>query len=288
MPVVDTLSFVEGGEQEVFDQRAVERAFGKSAVSYDNYAIAQREIASSLVELLEPYLKELQNSSGRDLVVDLGSGTGELAAVIHAYSSNARIVELDLSHAMLTTSREKKAGVLDKNASLYLQANFDQLPIRDRSAQLIASSLSLQWSNSIVKTLNRISSMLDAGAVFVGNLLLDGTLREIDQAWCEVDKGDHVSPMLTYHEAVSLLSALPLELCVVQQKDFRFSFTNVKTMLNSVRRIGASNHLSNRNKALLGKSSYKQFLQALENGRDEKGRHQLSYSVCEFVLRKSL
>ncbi len=115
-------------EEKLGRARYVRRLFDSIAFRYDlaNFVITAGRIGAWRRRLLRE--ADLQNAG---LVLDLATGTGDLALAIARRSPRARIVGVDLSPEMLRRAREKikRAGLADQ-ASLII-ADVTALPFRD-------------------------------------------------------------------------------------------------------------------------------------------------------------
>jgi len=95
-------------------------------------------------------------------VLDLGCGTGQLAARIHRESPGARVVGCDFSHGMLARARARDRGMR------WVQGDAGRLPFRDGSFDAVVSTEAFHWFPDKPRALAEIRRVLRPG----GRLLL--------------------------------------------------------------------------------------------------------------------
>ncbi len=83
------------------DPRAVRRAFGRAAATYDEAAVLQREVGARMAERLDVV------KLAPDAILDAGCGTGEALAELALRYPRARRVALDLALPMLEAARTR-------------------------------------------------------------------------------------------------------------------------------------------------------------------------------------
>ena len=118
------------------DFARVRRAFSAAAPAYEAIARLQAGIGDELYERLDV----VQAAPSR--VLDVGSGTGRLAARLKLRWPQAEVLCVDVAVGMLRQAR-KRAGLFKPLRRVAGDAR--ALPLADRSADLVVSSLCLQW-----------------------------------------------------------------------------------------------------------------------------------------------
>src|SRR5947208_3077733 len=83
------------------DARAVRRAFGRAAASYDAAAALQREVGARMAQRLD-FVKLVPEA-----VLDAGCGTGEAIGELGTRYPDAVMVALDIAVPMLVAARER-------------------------------------------------------------------------------------------------------------------------------------------------------------------------------------
>ena len=92
-------------------------------------------------------------------ILDLGCGTGQLTADLAARFPKAHVLGVDLSADMLRQARARHVGLA--------QANVYALPLRDRSIDLLTSTISYHWYLEPARALAEIHRVLAPGGRFV-------------------------------------------------------------------------------------------------------------------------
>ena len=119
----------------------VEQAFSRAARSYDGAAQVQRETAKELATriLREPH-------DHLEKILDVGTGTGELALLLAALLPGSRIAGCDISKAMIEGAMRKARGRSLANIGFH-SGPAERLPYPSETFSLTASSLALHWAD---------------------------------------------------------------------------------------------------------------------------------------------
>jgi malonyl-CoA O-methyltransferase len=243
------------------DSNAIRTHFGAAARHYDGFSSIQQLTANRLVELIADGVKSNRNG----VLLDLGCGTG---ATLGSYypTYGGYCVGLDLTYRML-----KKAGCL----SSALQANMQQLPIRNQSIDLLISNSACQWVTPAL-VVSEIQRVLKPGSYAFLSLFVDGSLPELKKNRVlqrRVQKLPSEKQWLNVIQE-SDLSLARKELLVHVQK-----FDTHKKLFNSIRGVGAS--ISPEGHKYMGKEAYKSLF---SDGANER---QLSWRTLYLVLKKA-
>ena len=147
-------------EEKLGRARYVRRLFDSIAFRYDlaNFVITAGRIGGWRRRLLREV--DLQNAG---IVLDLATGTGDLALAIARHSPQARVVGVDLSLEMLRRGREKL-----KRAGLHSQASFiiadvTALPFRDGIADGAVNAFMLRHMVSLPAAFTEFRRVLRPG-----------------------------------------------------------------------------------------------------------------------------
>ncbi|MFQ5443186.1 MAG: malonyl-ACP O-methyltransferase BioC [Nitrospinales bacterium] len=240
-----------------FNKRHVRQHFDQAASSFDQAAVVQRWSANFLLDwsaaLEEP----------PSVVVDIGCGTGYSGSGLRGLYPHSSLISLDISLAMLEQARQMVPG----------SANVEDLPLRRRCVDLFFSNAALQWCNDLEKTLGSLKEALKPGGRFMFSTYGPETLKEIRLAWEKVDPQPetHVSDFLSSNKLSKVLSKARLEICALETKRYQVFFESPWTALESVRRVGAKNAASRRQRGMTGRKRFTRFLSGLEGQRVEAG-----------------
>lgn len=269
----------------LLDKHAVANAFSKAAANYELHAGLQREVGEQLCRRLQGFLC---SRSAPTRVLDAGSGPGlfarRISALLPATLAQSEVVALDLSMGMLQQS--VAAACVNHRNIAHLQADFDALPLSPHSFDAIFANFALQWCEDFASTLQGLAALLRPGGELVLSTLAEGSLAELREAWASVDTSPHVNRFAAPDYLHECVQGIGLELL-----DFRHNcelqyFLTSDALLQSVKGIGAGNHLKQRERGLLGVRRYRKFLEVLDAQRDASGRLALSYQVVQIHLRR--
>ena len=254
------------------EKRQVAESFGRAAGSYDKVAYFQRDVGNRLMKLIP-------QGAQHNTVVDLGCGTGYFTPKLQ-HSSN-HVVGIDLSEGMIAYAREHRQGDIN-----WVVADAEILPFADNSVDLIFSSLAIQWCNSYRQLFTELFRVLKPGGLIAFSTLLDGTLKELEASWQEVDSYRHVnafSACSVIDDASNVAGFSPLE---KKQYTDELSLDSVKSLTRELKMLGAHNVNEGRPLKVTGRERVLRFKQAYEKYRREDGYLPASYEVLLSVLEK--
>ena len=138
--------------------------FSRSAETYEEWAIPQRESALELVSFVGP----------RDSILDLGCGTGFVSSFL---PEDCEPVGVDISGGMLRKFASRFGGAVLGDA--------ESLPFKDKSFDYVLSNFSLHWTD-----LGRsIPEILRVARLGVGvSLPVEGSLKGLDFPFPKVEE----------------------------------------------------------------------------------------------------
>ena len=151
------------------------RAFDRAARHYDQAAVLPRQAADILLERLE--LLRIQP----EYILDAGSGTGHGARRLARRYQRARVLHLDLSHAMLCEAR--RLGPRWFSRHRYLCASMTAIPLRAGSVQLVYSNLALHWCASLDSAFGELYRVLGQEGLLLFSCSGPDTLQELRDSW---------------------------------------------------------------------------------------------------------
>ncbi|WP_215780157.1 malonyl-ACP O-methyltransferase BioC [Paludibacterium sp. B53371] len=266
---------------EVFytDKARVRAAFERAAASYDCAAVLQREVAQRMAERLD-YIK-LQPG----VILDAGSGTGTGAAELRRRYPDARVIELDLAHAMLAASRsrqQQQAGLMDRlfqrNKPWQVCADIERLPLADASVDMIWSNLAIQWVNVPDGAFAEFRRVLKPGGMILFSTLGPDTLQELRQSFAGLDGFTHVNQFIDMHDLGDAMLAGGLSEPVMDMEKIVMTYEGVRDVMHDLKAIGAHNATAGRGRGLMGKQAWRQVEARYETLRRD-GRLPATYEV---------
>ncbi len=244
--------------------------FSKSAQHYADHALLQRTVAERLIERLG-----LVNISPK-IIFDVGSGLGGAARQLAKKYKGAQVLQLDLSLEMLSQSRYNASRFFSKQ--YYVCGDAENLPLKKNSAELIFSSLMLQWCNDLDAVFMHIKSALKKQGLFLFSTLGPDTLKELRSSWAVVDDDVHVNTFIDMHDIGDALMRAGFVEPVVDVEHITLTHEDCFSLMKHLKTLGASNVDNDRLKGLTGKKKIKSLESAYEKYRI-KGRLPATYEV---------
>jgi malonyl-CoA O-methyltransferase len=252
----------------MIDKGCVRRSFEQAATNYDSVAVLQREIADRLLERLDYVRLEPQR------ILDLGAGTGHAVGALHRRYRRARVVALDFAHGMLRQARKRGDWL---RRPLCVCADAESLPLAEGAVDLIVSNATLQWCD-LERTFGECLRVLRPGGLFMFTTFGPDTLKELRQAWREVDGDSHVSSFLDMHDIGDALVRARFADPVMDVERLTLTYDRVRDLMRDLKTLGAHNATHDRPRGLTGRARLVAVEQAYEIHRTV-GRLPASYEV---------
>jgi len=163
----------------VLNREQVREAFHRQAHQYDAHAVVQRTVVNRLIERLAAQAVEPRR------VLDVGAGTGRLLAAIHGIFPTAEAVGVDLAAGMSSAAADNLIGT----GIEILTADAEALPFEDRSFDLVVSTSTFQWLDTLDRAFAEAYRVLQPGGVFCFALFGECTLFELRDAYRRAECG---------------------------------------------------------------------------------------------------
>ena len=262
-----------------FDKNKIRLHFSSAAPNYDKASVAQRQSADNLLEAA----LALPHSPRR--IIDVGCGTGYASYKLKSLFPAASLVSLDMAYGMLSHAKKRFGQSGSFNG---ICGDAENLPFKSGSADLIFTNAAIHWCNQIEQTLAGFRQVLKPGGYLLGAAFGSGTLREINRAWETVDPeriDAHRHKFPGISDWAKLLPEGEWEALSLEAKFITLYFPDTREALDSIRRAGAKNALTGKQKSLTGKKLFFRFLSELEKLREPKGIP-LTYEVIYFKAVK--
>lgn len=260
-------------------QRIAEN-FSRAACSYDKAAILQKRVAARTMLGLPAQLGQdcLQNQAHR--VLDLGTGTGLHSLTLADRYSSATVIGMDLAMGMLEFARQNADGYPQVN---WCSGDIESIPFQSSSVDLIYSSLAIQWC-CFEQVLSEVSRVLRPGGSFVFSTLAEGSLKELDAAWCLVGERGRVNHFDSFEAQQQTVVRSDLSRQTFSLKAETLCYPDVITLLRSLKALGVNTVLAGKG-GLLTRHRLETLKQAYEPLRQPDGLP-LTYQVIYGVLYK--
>ncbi|WP_320827632.1 malonyl-ACP O-methyltransferase BioC [Reinekea sp.] len=256
------------------DKRAVAEVFGRAAEHYDGAAHLQRRVADQLLaQVSELPLRQAGH------VVDLGTGTGYCLPTLNQRFQPTLLTALDLAEPMLALARERVERLN------LVQADLENPPLADNSVDLAVSSLAVQWLDRPEAFIARLAKVLKPGGYLALSTLGPETLRELRQAWTQVDQEVHVNRFMPASDWQAALAASPLTLTLWQAEQLEVRYDAPLALVRELKALGA-HHVERQRTPMVG--HLRPMLRAYEEFVCADGRYPATWDVFYLIARKPL
>ncbi|WP_430317567.1 malonyl-ACP O-methyltransferase BioC [Pseudomonas nitroreducens] len=254
------------------EKRQVAASFSRAASTYDAVAELQRAVGNRLLE-------SLPAEGVPQRWIDLGSGTGYFTRALAARYPQAQGLSVDIAEGMLRHAREQGG------AHYFVGGDAECLPLRDGAADLLFSSLALQWCADLPAVLAEARRVLRPDGVLAFSSLCIGTLGELRQSWEAVDGFVHVNRFRAFEQYQRLCADSGLDLLELRTEDRVLHFPDLRSLTHELKALGAHNLNPGRPDGLTGRERVRALIAAYERFRQPEGLP-ATYRVVYAVLRK--
>ena len=147
-------------------RQRIQKAFSGSAAGYDQNALLQRDISLELLAAARALPEE-------GTVLDVGMGTGRMAAELKRRRPRVHLVGMDLAFGMAAFARGQHRELS------VVQADALRLPFKDRSMDAVVSNLVFQWVDDLPQAFYQINRVLKTDGQFLLTVFTRKTLWEL-------------------------------------------------------------------------------------------------------------
>ena len=219
----------------------IARGFGIASGTYENASRLQRFMGNTMLQKFE-----FRESQDHDLtLLDLGCGTGWFTRKFADFGQIESLSGVDLSPGMLEQARKNgPAGIS------WIVGDAEHLPLPDSSVDVIFSNLMIQWCDDPRSVLRECLRVLRSGGSLMISTLLDGTLRELKNAWQAADPDhQHVNQFET---ELGLQAKVRAELsdASIETRTIRLPYDSPMALAGELRHLGAGFRGGGRRKAV--------------------------------------
>lgn len=227
------------------EKRRVQRSFGLAAWRYDGLASLQRRVADRLLTMVE------SSDTACRTWLDVGAGTGYGTARLGRIFPSAEPLALDIAEGML----RELHGKCDRSSKIGLiVGDAESLPIADRSADLIYSSLALQWCPEPERVFAEFARVLAPGGRLFLSTFGPSTLAELRESWARVDAYSHVNSFPSLSRLTHGLTTSGFVISSLGSDPGVVSYRDVRSLMRELKGWGASNATRGRPRGLTGKA----------------------------------
>ena len=248
----------------MLNKKLISENFSRAASNYNDAALVQKQAAEKLCRLASPFIQK------DSAILDLGCGTGFISENL-----SQKIFEADLSFAMLK----------QKSGNFKINCDFENLPFKSGSFDILISSFSLQWLEDFEKNFANFSAILKPNGIFAFCLPTFKSLEELRTASFESGCNFHFNKLPQADEIKSALKNSGFEEKIYKSEIIKSEFENGLKALKSIKTIGA-NYQRDRN--FISKTQLIQFDNfCLKNFSQRSKKIAISWDLSFFIFQKS-
>ncbi len=257
----DNAAFMTNLAQVEKTKLAIAKGFNKAACHYNKNAIIQKQIADEALSRLAAFLDTKVST-----LVDLGCGTATASSSLLANAE--QLIGIDIAFDMLKMANNSVGEAINYKRFHVLNADAENLPLKNNSIDGIYSSMALQWSNSPAQALAEIQRVLTYKGKALLGILVGESFSQLHNAWKALDKPSRINQ---FHSRESWLQAahhLKWQ-CHFSSQTFTSYHPTILGMLASMKHVGANTQTGNAAKQQIPNfenqvSSLKRFLSKAE------------------------
>jgi len=268
-------------------KRAIRRSFERAATTYDEAAFLQQEVARRLDDHLDGVKVDPA------LILDAGCGTGFAFDLLKARFPKARVIGLDIAHAMLCQADARHGrpggwrGLLsrftpDASRLAPICADLERLPLKSNSIDLAWSSLALQWMDDLEATFRGVHRVMKPGGLFLFASFGPDTLKELRAASSGIDGHQHVNHFVDMHDVGDALVHAGFSHPVMEMEHVTLTYSELNGLMRDLKAIGAHTVKQGADqrtpRGLMGKTAWRRLAENYERFRQD-GRLPATYEV---------
>ncbi|MEE8171406.1 MAG: methyltransferase domain-containing protein [Alphaproteobacteria bacterium] len=258
------------GETGPFDRVQLRLRRDRAAANFAAHSFLAQEVSASLAERLGDIKRRFP------VALDLGCRDGRLAAVLSGRNGIERLIQCDLSPAMVARA----------SGPYRLVADEEWLPFAGGRLDLVISALSLHWVNDLPGALIQIRRALRPDGLFLGAIFGGDSLTELRQALARAESeleggiSPRIAPFVEIRDLGTLLQRAGFALPVVDSDTVNVTYPDALALMRDLRGMGESNVLRERRPAFTRRRT---LMAAAEHYRDmfgdENGRIPATFQV---------
>ncbi len=264
---------------KAIDGKKMRGNFSAHAGDYDLYSAVQKRVVKHLCARISA------SGTGSGLILDVGSGTGALAAAVGQLCPDPMVV-MDIAHGMTQAAHQRLPTVHACDGD----ARF--LPFADGAFSTIVSSSVYQWVDCLPTAFAEVARALQPGGTFALALFGEQTLCELRRchrravAESSQSRASHVQSFPSCDEVASALATASLvtdDVSACMEVEYH---VDVPDLLRQLKQIGAGNASVNRPRGLASRRVMQRMIALYEEDyRCDQGIP-ASYEVLIALARK--
>ncbi len=272
---------------EPVDVELLRTRFDRTASTYAEAAVVQREVGSRLLERFD--IMRIAPS----VVLDVGCGPGTHTAALAERFTDATIIAVDQSPAMVARAAPPvpKIGLLARLTGIGnkagkgelrgLVADMNALPLPREYADVLWSNFALQWANDLPALFAEWNRVLNFGGVMMFTAPGPDTLIELRRAISrdEIVADKHVHKFTDLHDIGDMLVHAGFADPVMDMEVITLEYATTDALWRDLKAQGASNAMRTRSRGLMTPRTLRAIEEKLDAGRRDGGPIRISVEV---------
>ena len=263
-------------KSRVNDKKKIAQSFSKAACGYDAAAEVQKMIAEKLITSLP--------NNKNAVLLDAGCGTGFWTSQLKDDFNT--VIGMDMAEGMLQFAQQKNTH----KKVFFCGGDMEQLPLANKSVDIIFSSLAVQWCESLLPLFNEWARVLKPeGKVFLATLG-PKTLLELKMSFQAADDASHVNTFLSVDDISRQVDQSALSMEQLSSEIIVMHYERMRDLMADLKSIGAqtlTHQFGKSASGLMGKNRFKKAVHAYEAFREPSGFLPASYDVIYLQLVKN-
>ncbi len=129
----------------------------------------------------------------------------------------------------------------DNTKSLLINADMENIPIKNNIFDLALSSMSLQWVNNLDIALNNIYEILKPNSNFIFAIVIDGTLGQLKKSCQYLDIDLAINDFIELKQLEKIVKNSNFQSCdIIKEQEIDLYYQDIYQLLKSIKNIGAS------------------------------------------------
>ncbi len=259
----------------------IKKLFSKSAISYNDKSLMQREMGLKLISKL------VRTEINPKNILDIGAGTGCDSFKLSETYDEAEIVACDIAHGMMQYA--KKTCESASYPVEFITADMEYLPFGHETFDLLYSNAAAHWVEDVGKLFARARDILKPRGVLSFSTFGPNTLEELNYSFNKAYKSlerepkPHVNNFMSFEDIIiELKKANFLDISAEVEKKVVY-YDSVKDLLKSLKAIGSHNRDSERE--FIGKEVIEKMIENYESEFRKKDYIYATYIVYYFICR---
>ena len=253
------------------DKNRVRSAFDRAAQSYDAIADFQHRVCENL-------LARIPASVNATRLLDAGCGTGYGATLLKQRWPEANLIGCDLAPEMVKQAQARGIQALC--------GDLEHMPFADAHFDFIWSSLALQWCDPL-KAFAELQSCAQPQRMLACTTLTTATLHELDTAFAGIDQHRRTLDYLSLEETQEAFAQAGFTDIQIVQEKIVTRHADFKSLLKTIRGIGAGQSGDNRRRSLMGKLAWQTVLSRSMQCDAQMTHYRLPTKCFSFLAGKS-